>query len=270
MQIYVINLAEKTGRWSRMAGLLQGLPFQRIAAVDGKTIDGPEMNIRTYPNIRTIPKQLSRYHRACYLSHQAAYEKFLAGPDPYLCVLEDDVFLSPDFPQFINNETWIPPDCDLIKIETTQAFIWTASRRIACLDRQAAQLRSIHLGTAGYIISRRGAERLLEMVPEPNCPIDRLIFGKIGREKLHPIYQLMPALCIQGCHRGDGVSFPDMESSIDRQAPPTIRPMVAPPRKPLLAKVRRELIRPFHQLRTARRNAWLHSNGLRRQGIPFA
>jgi len=124
MQIYVINLAEKTGRWSRMAGLLQGLPFHRIAAVDGQTIDGPETNIRT-------PKKLlSRYHQACLLSHRAAYQAFLAGPDRYGCVLEDDVFISPDFPRFINNEDWIPPGCDVIKIETTQAFVWFTGRRM--------------------------------------------------------------------------------------------------------------------------------------------
>ena len=265
MQIYVINLAEKTGRWSRMAGLLQGLPFYRIAAVDGKTVPGPETNIRTFP------RQLSRYNRACILSHRAAWEKFLAGPDRHACVLEDDVFLSPDFPKFIDNEDWIPAGCDLVKIETTQAFIWFIGGRIACLDRRATRLRSLHLGAAGYIITRRGAEILLEMSKDViNRPIDRILFDKTARKRLQPIYQLLPALCIQGSHRSDGVTFPDMESSIDRQPPPTVRPKIIPPRKTLPAKIVRELIRPFHQLRKARRNAWLRSNGLHRQGVPFA
>jgi glycosyl transferase family 25 len=265
MQIYVINLAEKTGRWQRMAGLLHGLPFHRIAAVDGKTVAGPEHNIRTFP------KQLSRYNRAANLSHRAAWEKFLAGPDRYACVLEDDVFLSPDFPKFINNEDWIPPGCDLVKIETTQAFIWFTGGRIACLDRQTTQLRSLHLGAAAYIITRRGAEILLEMSKDViNRPLDRILFDKMGRKRLQPVYQLVPALCIQGSHRSDGVTFPDMESSIDRQVPPTVRPIIIPSRKTLLTKIGRELVRPFHQFRKARRNAWLRSKGLHRQGVPFA
>ena len=265
MQIYVINLAEKTGRWSRMAGLLQGLPFHRIAAVDGQTIDGPETNIRT-------PKKLlSRYHQACLLSHRAAYQAFLAGPDRYGCVLEDDVFISPDFPRFINNEDWIPPGCDVIKIETTQAFVWFTGRRMACLDRQAAQLRSLHLGAGAYIISRRAAEILLELSQGVlDCPIDRLVFGKAGRNRLHPVYQLIPALCIQGCNRGDGATFPDMESSIERHVAPIIRPKIIPPRKTLQEKIGRELLRPFRNIRKARRNAWLRSKGLQRQGVPFA
>ncbi|MDR3457914.1 MAG: glycosyltransferase family 25 protein [Verrucomicrobiae bacterium] len=263
MQIFVINLDQKPGRWQRMAGLLAGLPFHRIAAVDGKAIDGPEQSSRPFPGI------LSRYHQACILSHRAALQALLAGADRYGCVLEDDVFISPDFPKFIRDETWIPPGCDLVKIETTTRPVWFTGRHIACRNRRAIRLHSLHLGAAGYIVSRRGAEILLEMTVGPDRAIDRILFGKAGRERLHPVYQLMPALCIQGNHRGDGMTFPDMESSIDHTAPLPVAPKPAPLRKPLPAKVKRELLRPFQQLQAATKTAGLRLKSLRREGVPF-
>jgi glycosyl transferase family 25 len=264
MQIFVINLDAKPKRWQRMTELLHGLPFKRIAAVDGKTIDGPEQNGRP------CPEELSRYHRGCILSHRAAYQEFLAGPDRYCCVLEDDVFISPDFPKFIKDDSWIPAGCDLVKIETTRHPVWVMSQGVPCRDRQAARLLSIHLGTAGYIVSRRGAEVLLETTALPARAMDRIVYGRSGRKTLHPVYQLIPALCIQGSHRGDGVTFPEMESSIYRQAPPPPNlPPVPPPPKPLLAKIKRELMRPFNQFQVSKKFARRRKLGLRRKGVPF-
>jgi glycosyl transferase family 25 len=266
MQIFVINLDAKPRRWQRLAELLQGLRFKRIVAVDGSTLDGPEQNGRP------CPEELSRYHRGCILSHRAVYEEFLAGTDRYCCVLEDDVFLSPDFPKFINDDNWIPPDCDLVKIETTRQPVLVIGRRIQCLNRQATRLHSLHLGTAGYIVSRRGAEILLEMTANPARAMDRIVFGRAGRQRLQPVYQLIPALCIQGSHRGDGTIFPEMESSICRQAPPPPQPSppkTTPAPKPLLAKVKRELLRPFKQLRAFKKAAGRRRTGLRREGVPF-
>ncbi len=114
MQIYVINLDRYPLRWQRMEGLLQGLAFKRIAAVDGKDIDGPEYR---EPGSPMGYENLSRYTRACLLSHRAIWEQFLAGEDPHCCVLEDDVFISLDFPRFINSSDWIPKDGDLVKLK---------------------------------------------------------------------------------------------------------------------------------------------------------
>lgn len=254
-------------RWQRMAGLLQGLPFRRLAAVDGHTIDGPEYNIPSHPG---APAVLSRYNRACILSHRTAAQDFLAGTDRYCCVLEDDVFISPDFPRFINDETWIPPGCDLVKIETTRQEVRLASKGVACLDREAVLLDSVHFGTAGYIVSRRGAQMLLDMTTAPERSIDRVLFEPAGLQKLHPVYQLVPALCIQAGHLEGGIIFPEMESSIQPRIPV---PKIVPERterKTLPVKIKRELIRPFRQLNGTVRRTGLRLRGLRWARVPFA
>lgn len=65
-----------------------------------------------------VPRYLSRFEKACFLSHRKALETILAGTEPYGCVLEDDVLLNRDFPDFVRDKAWIPPAANLIKIET--------------------------------------------------------------------------------------------------------------------------------------------------------
>ncbi|MBW8863895.1 MAG: glycosyltransferase family 25 protein [Verrucomicrobia bacterium] len=266
MQIFVINLDRKPMRWQRMAGLLQGLPFRRLAAVDGNTIHGPEYNIPSRPG---SPAVLSRYNRACTLSHRAAMQDFLAGTDRYCCVLEDDVFISPDFPRFINDESWIPSKCDLVKIETTRQEVRLASKGVACLDREAVLLDSVHFGTAGYIVSRRGAQMLLGMTAEPERSIDRILFEPAGLRKLRPV-QLIPALCIQAGHLEGGMIFPEMESSIQPRVPVQKIIPERTERKTLPVKIKREAIRPFRQLNGAVQRTGLRLRGLRWTRVPFA
>ena len=265
MQIFVINLDRNPMRWDRMAGLLAGLNFKRIPAVDGKNLEGPEYNA---PDRIICHETLSRYNRACILSHRAACHELLAGTEPYGCVLEDDIFLSPDFPRFINRTDWIPADCHLMKIETTQQEIYTGTQTIRCLDRVARPLRSLNFGAAGYVLSREGARILLEMTLHPDRGIDRILFEERGLKRF-PSLQLVPALCIQASHRGGALLFAEMQTTIQ---PPIASPLVEnrpPVRHPILNKVQRELFRPFRQLAGPFATLALSSRGLRRLRVPF-
>jgi glycosyl transferase family 25 len=266
MQIFVINLDRSRRRWERMEQLLSGLAFQRIVAVDGKTLAGPEQNDLSLP--RSYGK-LSRYNRACTLSHRAAWEQFLAGTYRYGCVLEDDVFLSPDFPQFINDETWIPPDSMVIKLETTRQEVLVSRETLVCRDRTASLLRSLHFGTAAYIVSREEAQALLAATIQPDRTVDCILFGAAGLKNFHPVYQLIPALCIQAGHHENGMIFPEMESLIQ----PKIQPSVSqsgPEKSSGLFKIKRELIRPFCQLKNLAKSLRWRFQGVRHCRIPFS
>jgi glycosyl transferase family 25 len=271
LQIFVINLDRHPMRWQRMAGLLQGLAFKRIPAVDGKTLDGPELNDLSRPRCY---ETVSRYHRACGLSHRAAWQEFLASGELYGCVFEDDVFLSPDFPRFISDETWIPPSCDLFKIETTLQPVFVSRKNITCLDRMAAALCSLHCGAGGYIISRRGAQALLSATSRPARAIDCIMYDKAGLRQLHPVYQLFPALCVQASQRPDGMVFPEMASSIQLNVPPKLQPEIIPGSKTRLEKIKREIFRPFLKMKTSAQSAGRPAldrlRGVRRVRVPFA
>ncbi|MEI9863758.1 MAG: glycosyltransferase family 25 protein [Limisphaerales bacterium] len=139
---------------------------------------------------------LDRYNRGCVLSHRAAWQEFLAGPDSYCCILEDDIYISDDFPKFVKDSAWIPKNCKLLKIETIEQPVIISRKTTTCLNRTSAFLYSLDFGTAAYIVSREGAQILLNETARPRFAIDIIVYSKNGRRKLKPSL-LFPALCIQ-------------------------------------------------------------------------
>ncbi len=263
-------------RWKHMAGLLQGFEVKRIPAVDGNDLDGPEKHDWSRP---WCYEALSRYERACILSHRAALQEFLATGDRYGCMFEDDVFISPEFPRFMNDLSWIPEDCNVMKIETCLHESFYSRKTITCLDRRAAMPRSLHFGSAAYIISRQGAKILLEETLKPDRGIDRIMFQPRGLKKLHPVYQLFPALCVQASVQPGGIIFSEMESTVQpKPKPQQAPPPISPTRKTLANKINRELFRPFRQTKNLIESVaqsigaavfdWLR--GVRRCTVPFA
>ena len=238
MQIFLVNMDRHPMRLKRMEGLLEGTSFKRIAAVDGHTIDGLEKRDQALPMSRD---SLSRYEKACILSHRKAWIEFLAGREQHCCILEDDVFIGPDFFRFINDESWIPEDGDLVKIETFGDRVFVSRKELPCLNRSAAQLLSIHFGTGAYILGRKSASALLDETADPERTLDRILFDETAIQKRAPIYQLLPALCIQGQNLENGILFPEMLSAIKQKRPKK--------NKMLFKRIKTELIRPFRQLK---------------------
>ncbi|HEX4796207.1 MAG TPA: glycosyltransferase family 25 protein [Humisphaera sp.] len=238
MQIFLVNLDRHPARLKRMLELLKGASFKRIAAVDGRTIEGLETRDPARPMSRD---NLSRYEKACILSHRKAWLEFLAGSDDRCCILEDDVFIGPDFFRFMNDESWIPQDGDLVKIETFRNRIFVSRKEIHCLNRSAAQLLSLHFGTGAYILSRGMAEVLLEETCDPQRTLDRILFDETAIARRSPIYQLLPALCIQGQNLENGILFQEMQSAI--------KPKRLKKNKTVFERITIEVARPLRHLK---------------------
>jgi glycosyl transferase family 25 len=132
-----------------------------------------------------------------------------------------------------------------------------------CLDRDAAVLHSIHYGTAAYIINRETAAALLEQTQTLDLTADFAVFNKAAIRRYYPIYQICPALCVQGTNLKDGIAFAEMNS--------TSKPPHLSERKPIGMKIRLEITRPFLQLGAVLNNCfkekWLRA---RRGAVPFA
>lgn len=237
MKIYVINLDRHQQRLAHMRGVLKGLAHERITAVDGTSLAGEETKCFIHERKGGAFNYLSRYEQACILSHLQALKAFLAGPDQYCCILEDDVLLGRDFPDFIQDETWIPTDAQLIKIETYKQPVDLGQSSIAWRGRSIVPLLSQHLGTAGYIVSRSCAQRIMAAATTPDRAMDYIVFGTELLQNFAGVYQLVPAICIQIRHAEGAPLSPEMTSSIR-----FVR------RKPFLFKVKAELKRPLLQL----------------------
>ncbi|MBZ9811021.1 glycosyltransferase family 25 protein [Mesorhizobium sp. ESP-6-2] len=62
-------------------------------------------------------------------------------------------------------------------------------------------MRSLHFGTAGYIISKSAAKRLLKLTERFSDPVDHVMFNPaFGVARGLKTYQILPALCVQSYH----------------------------------------------------------------------
>ena len=184
MKIYVINLDRHPHRLAHMRDQLGDVEFQRVAAIDGAGTPETEAG-------------LTRFEVACLESHRAAWRLFLKRPDHYACFLEDDVHLWPDFRALVGAGDWIPSDAHSVKLDTYLQEVKLGGTRAMFRGREVARLYSRHESSAAYILSRKGAERYLELTTRPVLPADYSLFPKSPRRLKLQVYQLIPAVAVQ-------------------------------------------------------------------------
>lgn len=137
---------------------------------------------------------------ACMMSHVSIWKKIIDESIPYLAVFEDDVYLGADAEYLLNTTNWIKPTWNIIKIEAFSKKVFLSSNytKIAGCKRQITQLKGENLGTAGYIISKDAAQIYLNCIHNNVLlPLDEMMFDYFINHGNEPVYQMVPALCIQ-------------------------------------------------------------------------
>lgn len=199
---YVISLANAKGRRTLMKQYapLNALEWQFFDALDAKHPQSAAQ-LAQLPDVGPWGEFFSG-DKACTLSHFNVMNAFLATDAPYCLILEDDVFLSDDVAQWMSDVSWWPKGADIVRFER-----WRAPELRLVLGRRASRhlrrdihpLYSRHSGTAGYVISRAAAQKVLRQT-QPNVPIDHLLFNKaisaLARDL--SVYQVTPGLAQQG------------------------------------------------------------------------
>lgn len=199
MDVFVISLDRSLDRWKDLEKRAKSAGFNpiRFPAVDGTQLPASEIARLTALQTGSLPR-LGPGEVACFLSHRALWQQFLKGTDDWVLILEDDVHFHRLTP-LIQDTGWIPPDAEIVKCETyrRQARLGpTAS--ITPNGIRLARLQSKHLGTAGYILSRSGAEKLVDLTEGLCEAVDQILFDPdIAGPGRFVIYQLDPAPVIQ-------------------------------------------------------------------------
>src|SRR4051812_7354290 len=108
MHSYLINLRRRPDRLAAMTaqGAALGIALDRIEACDAAASQ-PQALDRWFADGGPLG-EIPRGDKACLLSHRAAWELFLAGPDAHAAFLEDDVVLSQATGAWLANDAWIP------------------------------------------------------------------------------------------------------------------------------------------------------------------
>lgn len=158
----VINLDRAADRMAHMARELQavGLPYTRIAAVDGTTLQRPhpdfsESHYRHLHGRHWAPKELG-----CYLSHIQCLRTFLASDAQYALILEDDVRLDPDIRPVLTEALTQTQHWNLLRLSTVNSGTWWPVRPLGrtnlavCLTREK--------GAGGYVVDRVAARQMVD------------------------------------------------------------------------------------------------------------
>lgn len=230
MKCLVINLDRSTDRLDRVTSEFAriGIAFERVPAIDASK--GP-LNIPAAPH-------LTKPEIACFLSHRKCWEIIADGADQHVAVFEDDVVFRCDASLFLSGDSWVPLDADIVKVETFFGHVRLARLFSLGNGHSLGRLVGEHLGTAGYVISKRAAQKLLVRTAHLKEPVDLALFSPNSMIcARNTTYQVTPALCVQQ----QFLSGQNMAPSLIQMSPHC--------RKSVVTKIRGELSRLFAHCR---------------------
>jgi glycosyl transferase family 25 len=169
--IYIINLDTSIDRLqhvSRNFGYYN-IEFNRFAAINGKNISEKERNENTSILCRTI---LCNYAEiGCALSHIELWRKMIREKIEYMIILEDDVVIDELFVKVIKIiENLNSFSFDFLSLYSENKF--GKQKIYHLIDDIFIEKPLFALSMASYIISNKGAKRLLNLIPKINFPID--------------------------------------------------------------------------------------------------
>ncbi|WP_244421473.1 glycosyltransferase family 25 protein [Allomesorhizobium alhagi] len=198
MKLFVINLDRQEGRLRRMAEMFDamGLQFTRVSAVDGRQLS--EETIKRWCGGASFG-EVRPGATACFLSHRGCWQRIIDEALPYAAIFEDDLHLGDDAAALFANGDWVPEEADIVKVETMRQPTRLDKTLIAAPGRRKLyRLAGKHIGAGGYVVTRKGAEKLLKMSETFADPVDHFLFNpELPFASSLVTFQLSPAICMQ-------------------------------------------------------------------------
>lgn len=177
LPIVYINLAKDTEREQRMRTQMaqMQLPATRLAAVWWNDLS-PEIQARHHNGDLTEKqyfKPMGNGEKGCYCSHLTAWRQLLESDAPAMVVFEDDVRLLPALPQALDAVAALPPATwDLVKLYGRAQEKVATRRSLAGGLLELITYRRVPSFAAGYVISRAGAQKMLDTRVPFGRPVD--------------------------------------------------------------------------------------------------
>jgi glycosyl transferase family 25 len=126
----------------------------------------------------------------CFASHLRVFQIIVDRSLPRVCVMEDDVNISPQAIGWLDQHAPLPRGCSILKIE---GIIRPKTTVLPILEHAGQKIVfswQVSFGTAAYIITLDGARRALRRLARMGSPIDHALF-RYWENGLH-IYEVHP------------------------------------------------------------------------------
>ncbi|USA53215.1 glycosyltransferase family 25 protein [Acinetobacter sp. C32I] len=197
---------------------------------------------------------LTKGEVACLLSHIMLWKKIVDLDLEYMAIFEDDVYLGENIQSFFNDFSWIPNDVHIIKLEAFDKKVdLSFFLKLSKNGRSLYHLKGMHLGGAGYILSKAAAKHYLKLIVDlPELvPVDHILFGCDVKKGKYKAYQMTPAICAQDFYLHDKYhnfgSHLEEDRAVRHQAEKLAR-LQQKQKMSLSLKIKRELLRLLFQI----------------------
>lgn len=171
IKTFVINLNRRKDRWDKITGqdALKYLKYERFEAVDGSKLEPTEQLQRIFDG---NDYNMREGMVGCALSHIKLYIDLANSKYDAFCILEDDIEFVPSFrDKFLHLYNSLPQGWDLCYLghhmwsqyKTPEYF----SKVNMPISERWDSMKSLKYsigGTGGYLISKKGANALLEFI----------------------------------------------------------------------------------------------------------
>lgn len=196
--VFFINLdrAEKRAiyMWNEIDKLGLRPQTERVSAVDAR--QGPVRDAFRRNIFSMDCYQLEDSSIACTESHRKAWRRMLELNLDCAVFLEDDMVFTPGFSSAISEIAGSPLKFSVVKLDGVPEKVRLGTP-IACGTVSVRPLHQTLYSSGAYMLSRRGAERLLEETETYSRAIDLLMFEPRADWSM---YQADPAIAVQGVH----------------------------------------------------------------------
>jgi glycosyl transferase, family 25 len=160
----VINLERDAARLAAMSAEFarHDLAFERFAAVEGLAVPDP-LRAFFFDRNGQPPPNLTKGEIGCYASHLSVWHRVAAGHYPDVTLIcEDDIRLPDNFQAVLDAALASAPEgWDVIRLSAPSRRTTWPIRQI-CDGHRLVQYSKIPTLLGAYLISRRGAQKLLK------------------------------------------------------------------------------------------------------------
>ncbi len=179
---FVINLDRRQDRWTAISAQLDrlGIETTRVPALDGShaTIKdfSPFVNMDGWAR----KQDMDRGSAACIVSHRNALTRFVRETDASAAlILEDDVKLASDLPDFLTAAEFMLNGTKLLKLDVNPGNPRQRSLGFSVGTIQGRELRPLRSwipGAGAYVVTREAAETIVRGCRGVTEPIDHILF----------------------------------------------------------------------------------------------